>query len=799
MLARYLRTVTGDRRQAFGPPLSPFTNKLPTTNLARIGKCITQHALTSRRHKLTPRRRVIWLLSYFVLCRLKNLRSLSSLSRNPSDHQPHCFTDLKPHRHFSLKTPTQRCDTRNASISTRFPTDQQPEIVFRQTTMNRKRLRTANEAVVPTAGSSRAQRQDLGQGHGRNNHIDSNQRPEVANQTLPTKPASGGGRGRGQRRGRGRGRRRKKAAQKEEIEDDFGSKLKECAKNFIACRDNSETIEGPFEGRWKIWSPRSIECDTPLFTAVKAIMQQWAKKDLYHWGMAENMEIWSVDVEYHRSWFMEKRLPGFGEAICIRPWFTADGDEQYYWKRPAYLVKAWVGQGGEVVIELSEEDEIPLTKLLDEMAARHYQDLVCHDTIWNFWMGNDKKFDWAGLPGEIKLNIMGHLVQEEEIQPYEKPMGRGAIARGERDPPPELANGWQIMEGLWWALPRRCPDFVWRPYPINTMATDFLLATNVFCFQNLKALMRFLKNMGPEAQKVRKIKLHFQYEDLLLLFCNSSLPLVTDPGDNNTSRVLKWHVSVDAIKSTMSLLKAMNLTEMKFHVRKTRDTCLEKLAHYGYMPWKFECHRSMHIFIFRQMVTHFAHVRKLGVEFENPPHPLEDAIIHDFFAKIHYDAANHPEGELKMARKARENARLLEICGECDNSDGGVELPCHQPKLKACIEHDTHFPELERAHDPVVWRDGAQQSSNVVFPCKAHPQDRCIFAEDCIFGTYTPGRRRGAPAEWEPIDEDGIQQLEEWKAAQTSDEFDEREASYPSFSPWLDPESLLDEDSDEDE
>ncbi|KAK8165216.1 hypothetical protein BKA80DRAFT_270800 [Phyllosticta citrichinensis] len=185
--------------------------------------------------------------------------------------------------------------------------------------------------------------------------------------------------------------------------------------------------------------------------------------------------------------------------------------------------------------------------------------------------------------------------------------------------------------------------------------------------------------------------------------------------------------------------------------------------------------------------------------------------IHEILAKIHRDAMNHPEGELKMARKTREQVRLLETHGEeYDNSDGGVRLPLHQPKLKGWAEHNSRsrFLGLEYAHDPVVWREDAQQRSDFLFPCAAHPLDRCQDIEDCIFGTFTPGRLRQAPEEWEPTDEDDMRELEEWGAAQINrdgqeldddDDYDDRPSSYPSFSPWLDPEGLLAEDEDEGE
>ncbi|KAK8184237.1 hypothetical protein BC567DRAFT_217910 [Phyllosticta citribraziliensis] len=216
----------------------------------------------------------------------------------------------------------------------------------------------------------------------------------------------------------------------------------------------------------------------------------------------------------------------------------------------------------------------------------------------------------------------------------------------------------------------------------------------------------------------------------------------------------------------------------------------------------------MQIYIFRRMVTHFAHVRKLGMDFDCGP---GDAPIHEILAKIHRDAMNHPEGELKMARKAREQVRLLETRGEeYDNSDGGVKLPLHQPKLKGWAEHSSRSRSLglEYTHDPVVWREDAQQRSDFLFPCAAHPLDRCQDIEDCIFGTFTPGRLRQEPEEWEPTDKDDMRELEEWQAAQTNgeaqeldddDEYDDRPASYPSFSPWLDPEGLLAEDEEEGE
>ncbi|KAK8195647.1 uncharacterized protein BKA78DRAFT_294175 [Phyllosticta capitalensis] len=721
--------------------------------------------------------------------------------------------------------------------------------------MNRRRFRAADQAVAAGPASAQAHRNDenqragnnttfsgrgLGQGRGfgqgRGRGRGRGGWTQTAANASFVGPACGEdrgsslrgggnrGRGRGGHHGRGgrggqqghgsQGRRRRNEKEQEKRAKDLdplSAGLASAANHYIACHAECQELDGPFAVPWKIWDPRS-EDDfrrrhlSPIFHGIKSTMKQWADISMHNWAMADNMVIWNVESVLRGSWYIEQNLPGAGEPVCIRPWFWMDEVESS--ELPVCLVKAWVSDEV-VMISLSEGNEIPLSIWLDKLAARKRPDDIDEQTLWRYWMANDKKFNFAGLPVELKLHICSFLVSPQEIHPYERPATRGAIARGDADPEPQVAQGWQITEGLWWALPRldrdglRCPGLP----PLNGLAADFLLATNVYSFDVPQSLKRFLDNMGSSIRGVRKLKLNFQYEDLLLLFGNGNQPLLTVPGDDDEDGAQRHRERKSTVKFFQNLLKrlqTLNITELKFHVRKTQRSFLSKNQHYGFVPWAFECHYRMQLYIFQLMVSHFFHVKNLGIVFDCVP---EDALIYDELARIHAAAMNHPEGELKVARKIREEARLAEILGEEEEGDGGVRLPRRPPQFKNLLELGPRHPVLERAHDPVQWLLQSSEHSEVMFPCTAHPGDKCFGRSDCIFGLFTAGRRREGPEEYEPVTERQTIAFEEWKAAEAAreakksrdssiDEEDEGEPSYPGPSPWLDREGLLDEEND---
>lgn len=452
----------------------------------------------------------------------------------------------------------------------------------------------------------------------------------------------------------------------------LASALRDTQRRFDTFADQHELINDPNswlnELAWSsevkkfVWpddirlSPRD-----KIISAIQAFLNSYQSKGCDHFAFSDCLCIWDISKLCSQEKFF--RFPAFGSAFCVQ-----------FSSFTPHVVKIGLVEG-ELGVFLKQDVCVPISQFLEVLRGVSPSFAPCYDTQLKFWESkmtyDDKtKFNYSGLPRELRWMIIEHLSEDTDLWPY-------LYKRGDARSRYSCAEEARRMSST--TITPVQYQYVVKGIGIFSKGTHdelMLLKTsirrNTFCFDRPGNLARFLDSIHEsELCNIRKVHLNFDHADFLSFFGAN-----IQPGEKHYGRFAK------ALKT----LSQLHLETVWIEPQVSEDMTIK-----GYFsrPQEFGCHMKAVRYICGLITRNLQNAKKLRLCGSYYRRSWQGALDEMFFDakraeftsdKFYALNAGKPSkveglgGGAKVSRKRRKHNKSI-VDAEHMPYDAAVDLP----------------------------------------------------------------------------------------------------------------------------
>ncbi|KAB2572312.1 hypothetical protein DBV05_g9049 [Lasiodiplodia theobromae] len=428
-----------------------------------------------------------------------------------------------------------------------------------------------------------------------------------------------------------------------------------------------------------------------IISAVQASLNSYQSNGCDHFAFSDCLCIWDISKLCSQEKFF--RSPAFGSAFCVQ-----------FSSFTPHVVKMGLVEG-ELGVFLKQDVCVPISQFLEVLRGVSPSFAPCYDTQLKFWeskVTDDKtKFNYSGLPRELRWMIIEHLGEDTDLWPY-------LYKRGDARSRYSCAEDARRV-GLMTITPVQY-QYVMNGIGIFRKGTHdelMLLKTsirrNTFCFDRPGNLVRFLDAVdGSQLSNIRKVHFNFDHADFLSFFGAN-----IQPGEKHYGRFAK------ALKT----LGQLHLDTVWIEPKVSEDMTIK-----GYFPrpQEFGCHMKAVRYICGLITRNLQNAKRLklcGSYFRQSWQGALDEMFFDakraefISGKFYALKADKPNGEgpsggARVSKKRRKHNKSI-VDAEHTPYDAAIDLPEEElGVLWPCGCHDPcgpdHFNSSERPEKKAV-------------------------------------------------------------------------------------------------